>query len=120
MRYFFGLVLSHALGYVAAPLAKPEREHLADQLVRERDEVVQRGVGRADLAAVRETAEGQELQESEIDDLIQFSNLRESGAARRGSVWLLGQEYIFISKFGLRPPRGSSNKLDQIVRASGL
>ena len=40
MRYFFGLVLSHALGYVAAPLAKPEREHLADQLVRERDEVV--------------------------------------------------------------------------------
>ena len=31
---YFGLVLSHVLGYVAAPLAKPEREHLADQLVR--------------------------------------------------------------------------------------
>ena len=59
---YFGLVLSHALGYVAAPLAKPEREHLADQLVRERDEVVQRGVRRADLAAIRETAEGQDLQ----------------------------------------------------------
>ena len=58
----FGLVLSHALGYVAAPLAEPKREHLADELVRERDEVVQRGVGRADLAAVRETAEGQDLQ----------------------------------------------------------
>ncbi len=59
---YFGLVLSHALGNVAAPLAKPEREYLADQLVRERDEVVQRGVRRTDLAAVRETAEGQDLQ----------------------------------------------------------
>ena len=38
-------------------LAEPEREYLADELVRERDEVVQRGVRRADLAAVRETAE---------------------------------------------------------------
>ena len=81
---------------VAAPLAEPEREHLADELVRERDEVVQRGVRRADLAAVRETAEGQDLQGvmmyarqepcHAVDaDLIQFSNLRESGAARRVS-----------------------------------
>ena len=35
-------------------LAEPEREYLADELVRERDEVVQRGVRRADLAAVGE------------------------------------------------------------------
>ena len=46
---FFGLVLSRALGYVAAPLAEPKREYLANELVRERDEVVQRGVRRADL-----------------------------------------------------------------------
>ena len=65
---YFGLVLSHALGYVAAPLAEPEREYLADELVRERDEVVQRGVGRADLAAVRETAEGQDLQPGPHDE----------------------------------------------------
>ena len=81
MRYFFGLVLSHALGYVAAPLAKPEREHLADQLVRERDEVVQRGVGRADLAAVRETAEGQELQPRRHD-------VRAPGTVRVDAVYL--------------------------------
>ena len=83
---FFGLVLSHALGYVAAPLAKPERENLADQLVRERDEVVQRGVRRADLAAVRETAEGQDLQPRRQSLRLFFKcNCEElSGATRRG------------------------------------
>ena len=80
MRYF-GLVLSHVLGYVAAPLAKPEREYLADELVRERDEVVQRGVRRADLAAVRETAEGQELQPRRHD-------VRAPGTVRVDAVYL--------------------------------
>ena len=48
--------------YTISCLSPSVREHLADQLVRERDEVVQRGVGRADFAAIRETAEGQYLQ----------------------------------------------------------
>ena len=78
---YFGLVLSHALGYVAAPLAKPEREYLADQLVRERDEVVQRGVRRADLAAIRETAEGQDLQSRRHD-------VRAPGTVRVDAVYL--------------------------------
>ena len=78
---YFGLVLSHVLGYVAAPLAKPEREYLADELVRERDEIVQRGVRRADLAAIRETAEGQDLQSRRHD-------VRAPGTVRVDTVYL--------------------------------
>ena len=78
---FIGLVLSQALGYVAAPLAEPKREHLANELVRQRDEVVQRGVRRADLAAVRETAEGQDLQPRRHD-------VRAPGTVRVDAVYL--------------------------------
>ena len=66
---------------MAAPLAKPKRENLADQLVRERDEVVQRGVRRADLAAIRETAEGQDLQPRRHD-------VRAPGTVRVDAVYL--------------------------------
>ena len=62
-------------------LAKPKREYLADQLVRERDEVVQRGVRRADLAAIRETAEGQDLQPRRHD-------VRAPGTSRVNAVYL--------------------------------
>ena len=58
--------------YTISCLSPSVREHLADQLVRERDEVVHRWIGRANHApgryssirspAVRETAEGQDLQ----------------------------------------------------------
>ena len=78
---FIGLVLSQALGYVAAPLAEPKREHLANELVRQRDEVVQRGVRRADLAAVREAAEGQDLQPRRHD-------VRAPGTGRVYAVYL--------------------------------
>ena len=78
---FISLVLSHALGYVAAPLAGPKREYLADELVRQRDEVVQRGVRRADLAAVREAAEGQDLQPRRHD-------VRAPGTSRVNAVYL--------------------------------
>ena len=81
MCAYFGLVLSHVLGYVAAPLAKPKREYLADELVRERDEVVQRGVRRADLAAIREAAEGQDLQPRRHD-------VRAPGTVRVDAVYL--------------------------------
>ena len=54
--------------YTISCLSPSVREHLADQLVRERDEVVQRGVGRADFAAIRETAEGQYLQPGRHDE----------------------------------------------------